>query len=218
VIGKPSTSDSSAAQLGTKLASRPHGMREHAIFFAQALCDGAKQLPLSFLMVPHDFRPGRMRGRGYKNESAYLRDVATRMVKLCDAHVHLINDGQQYEPTESAYVLQHADGTISGLMHLLILSASVATPGLALVNQEKFVAFQRSIYPVDAAHMGSDNCVHDFTAPGVLAAAVKRFVRGRARHKRELASRLPHMKLLAARNFDMLWSGACNSGMSCNFE
>jgi len=213
-IGKPSGS----AATDTKLASRPHSMREHAIFFAQALCDSAKNLPLSFLMVPHDFRRGRMRGRGYEDESAYLRDVATRMVHLCDAHVHLINNGTQYEPTESAYILKYADGTVSGLMHLLILSASVATPGLALVNQEKFVAFQHSIYPVDAAHVGSDNCVHDFTAPGVLAAAVKRFVRARARHKRELASRLPHMKLLAARNFDMLWNGECSAGMSCNFE
>lgn len=137
---------------------------------------------------------------------------------LCGARVHLINGGEQYEPTESAYVLQRIDGTLSGLMHLLILSASVATPGLALVNQDKFVAFQRGIYPVDAGHMGSDNCVHDFNTPGALAAAVKRFVRQRKRNKRELSSRLPHMKLLAARNFDMLWYGGCTAAEKCDFE
>jgi hypothetical protein len=30
------------------------------------------------------------------------------------------------------------------------------------------------------------------------------------RHRRELGARLPHMKLLAERNFDMLKVGGCN--------
>ena len=198
---------------------RPHSMKEHAVFFANELCAAAKitSTPLSFLMVPHDFREHRMHGE-YKDDGKYLASVATRMGSVCGARVLVLNDGQKYEPTESAFVLQSVDGTVSGLMHLLILSASAGTPGLALVNQHKFVAFQQGIYPVDAKMEGSDNCVYEFTDPGVLSFALERFTRHLVRHQQELASRLPHMKLLAARNFDMLTSGRCNQGAGCAYE
>jgi len=173
--------------------------------------------PVSFLMVPHDFREHRMHGE-YKDEGKYLVNVATRMGSVCGARVHVLNGGRKYEPTESAFVLKSVDGTVSGLMHLLILSASAGTPGLALVNQHKFTAFQQGIYPVDPQLEGSDNCVYEFTDPGVLFVAVERFTRHLGRHRQELASRLPHMKLLAARNFDMLTSGRCNEGASCAYE
>jgi hypothetical protein len=197
---------------------RPKGMKQHAMLFAHELCSAARasHTPISFLMVPHDFRPHRFRGE-YHDDGAYLNDIAQQMVSSCAAHVHLLNGGHVYEPTESVFVLKHVDGTVSGLMHLLILSASVGTPGLALINQFKFVSFQRMIYP-SGTYAGSDNCVHDFTVPKALAAGVRLFASNIQRNRQELASRLPFMKRLSERNFDMLRVGTCTKEVHCALE
>ena len=88
--------------------------------------------------------------------------------------------------------------------------------GLALVSQAKFVTFQRGIYP-DNTYEGSDNCVHNFASANVLAPAVRLFVQQLDRHRRELGARLPHIKLLAERNFDMLKVGGCTAGVQCTY-
>ena len=58
---------------------RPHSMKEHAVFFANELCAAAKitSTPLSFLMVPHDFREHRMHGE-YKDDGKYRKQLPTR--------------------------------------------------------------------------------------------------------------------------------------------
>lgn len=133
------------------------------------------------------------------------------------ARVHMLNNGGVYEPINSAFVLSKVDGTVSGLMHLLIISASVGTPGLALVSQAKFVTFQRGLYPVDT-YEGSDNCVRGFAQANGLAPAVRLFVKHLDRHHRELDARLPHIKALAERNFDMLKVGVCSAGVQCAYD
>jgi len=226
----------------------PRGFKEHALHFANELCEATKgaSSPLSFLLVPHDFRPHRTMPE-YADEVAYLRDVARMMSAQCGARVHMLNDGGVYEPTNSAFILSKVDGTVSGLMHLLIISASVGTPvrsaaavellpplcgsdiarltacarptlcqGLALVSQAKFTTFQRGIYPVNT-YEGSDNCVDNFASANVLAPAVRLFVQQLDRHRRELGARLPHIKLLADRNFDMLKVGGCMAGVQCAY-
>lgn len=196
--------------VGTGDGGELSNMRDYAALFAQELCAFWRARPRSaLLLIPHDFRPGRLQyfsaasgklRKDYRDEVVYLHDVLRRLNGSCPRlAVRLFNDGKTYAPTQSSALLGSLDGVVSGLMHLLILSAARGTPGLGLASQDKFGELARDLYPADVA---ARHVVANFTQHGGLSAAMLRFVENVDESREHLGRALPHVRALALRNLD----------------
>jgi len=114
--------------------------------------------------------------------------------------VRLFNDGKLYAPTASSALLGALHGVVSGLMHLLILSAARGTPGLGLASQDKFSELARDLYPAEAVPR---HVVANFTVRGGLSAAMLRFTDNLDSSREHLRRKLPLVRALAHRNLDV---------------
>ncbi|KAJ1624008.1 hypothetical protein T492DRAFT_1050734 [Pavlovales sp. CCMP2436] len=134
--------------------------------------------------------------------------------RLCPSFpVHVFNEGQPYEPTQSKAAIARVHGVVSGLMHFLIISAGAGTPGLALTPVDKFYELYDDLYGGELARA---LIVRRASKLGELRDAISRFVILLDRARAILAASLPRVRRMSGWNLDVLelQDGRCVAGIA----
>ncbi|WP_172979860.1 polysaccharide pyruvyl transferase family protein [Agromyces agglutinans] len=142
----------------------------------------------SCVLLPHDSRD---LGRG--SEIAHLRRLADEI----RPSPHVLSLPETLEPGEVVRLAQYASLTISGRMHLAILSAVAGVPTVGLDYQGKFEGLYRLLDIADLR-------VPQGELDGRLVESVERALAQLESYSGSLRRALPDVIRLAERNFEML--------------
>jgi polysaccharide pyruvyl transferase WcaK-like protein len=156
--------------------------------FRSALIDlFAARADLSFLLMPHDYRPYR----GYPGDLQVAEELLASLPAGIRAHSTIVG---KCRASEIRAVCGRVDLVVTGLMHLAIAALDRETPVACLSYQGKFEGL--------LSHFGVDGLIMDpRAAVDDLARFVGPLIEQREDIRNRIATELPRIRRLAQANF-----------------
>lgn len=155
---------------------------------AAALLAVAAERPVSWLLLPHDYR-------GAQGDDACLAPIADRLAaRLGEDLLHL--DGE-HAAAELKAIAGGLDGVVAGRMHLAIASLGMGVPVLAITYQDKFEGLYRHFALPDWLLLSPQAMLTE----DVPRERLVRFVDTLVPLREQVAEKLPAVRLAARDNF-----------------
>ncbi len=156
---------------------------------------------LSWLLLPHD-------NRSHAGDSAALEALTLEMSPSLRKQVLLVRKAPGAQEIKA--LTQHADGAITGRMHLAIAALGQSTPVMVFAYQDKFAGLMLQFSMPDWLVLDGAAA----TDPKILMDGMERFVSQLPELRLEVQRHLPTVRMAADATFDGLFrqpSPACYS-------
>lgn len=158
----------------------------------QALTALTEPHALSWLLLPHDNRP-------HAGDSKALEELTFDMRPSIREQVLLVK--QAPSAADIKALARHADGAITGRMHLAIAALGQSTPVMVLAYQDKFSGLMMQFNMPDWLVLDGAAA----TNPNSLMNGMERFVSELPELRLEVQRHLPAVRVAAAATFDGLF-------------
>lgn len=147
---------------------------------------------LSWLLLPHDNRPS-------SGDMTTLAALAEKIDASLRDQVFLVEEPPS--AAEIKAIAKHADGAVTGRMHLAIAALGQTTPVMAFAYQDKFAGLLQHFQMPEWLVLDAESA----TDPDYLIARVERFVTQLPALRAEVEMHLPAVTAAANATFDGLF-------------
>lgn len=158
-----------------------------AVQFGAVLNQIAKEFPVSFLLLPHDYR-------SRVNDRSCLAPLAEQLKPRGEARVRFVET--EHSAAELKALVGLADALISSRMHLAIGALGMKVPVFAFSYQDKFHGLMRHFELEDWLIVPPPSAGNRES----LLEGIRRFVREHGALHEQVAAKLPAVKACSQRN------------------